>query len=326
MKIDIVMITDNNYVMPTLVAITSMIVNKMDTTNYNINILTNELTQENILLLKKCESEQIKINIIDKSEIISRFKDTKQNRHVTTTAILKFYIPEIFSEVDKILYLDGDILVQNDLSILYAMDMKNYYALVVKDTLSKIFPKHMKTYKIHNKFYFNSGVMLLNLKQMRNDGITNKLIDYKVKIETPFMDQDALNAIIGNNVSYISYKYNFLNYYTEVLSFDELSKFFEEKFLSTEEDIYKECTILHLGGKEKPWKYEMGYLSNLYKLYYEKTPLSSEQLVLQALLNKKVHKKKTFLEKIFSKEKDLDGKHEVITLMGIKLKYKRKFI
>ena len=320
MAYSIVLITDNNYVKPTLVAISSIAFNKKDDTCYDIYLLTNNLTEENIDILKTCESETIKIKIINKCEIVENFKNIKVRRHVSTTAILKFYIPEIFNNLDKILYLDGDILVQKDLSELFKIDLGEYYAAVVKDTLSVVYPKHMKEYKIYNDFYFNSGVMLLNIDKMRKDGVKEKLVEYKRKIETPFMDQDALNAIIGGNVKYISYRYNFLNYYTEVLTLGELEKFFNEKLKDNIKDVYSDCVILHLGGKEKPWKYEMEYLSDLYNSYYNRTILKDVPLKLEPLSQKRI--KKSLLEMIFS-IKNFENR-KILTILGVQIKFKRK--
>ena len=110
--------------------------------------------------------------------------------------------------------------------------------------------------------------MLLNLTKMRENNITKKLIDYRMNVKQHFMDQDAFNAIIGDNVIYMSYKYNFLPYYMTVMTRKQLTDFFEEEIPDCFWKIYESSIILHLGGAEKPWWQDMGYLSNLYKKYY----------------------------------------------------------
>ena len=89
---NIVFICDNNYVKPTIVAITSLFLNGKKSENYIINILTSNLSDTNNKLLNQLKHIEVKINIIDTSKLVSNFLNIDQNRHVTATAILKFYI------------------------------------------------------------------------------------------------------------------------------------------------------------------------------------------------------------------------------------------
>lgn len=314
--VNIAMITDNNYVKPTIVALTSLFCHKKSDSVYNIFILTNDLNEQSINLLKSLKNTNFNISVIDKSNIIEKFNNLNVERHVTVTAILKFFLPEIFNDLDKILYLDSDILVQADLSELININIPACYAAVVKDILCKVNTHHMAKYNIPNKYYFNSGVLLLNLELMRRDNISDSLIDYRINKPNHFMDQDTFNAVIGHKVKYISYKYNFLNYYLEKLSIKELENFYEEKFESSPKAIYAGCYIVHLGGANKPWVYNMGYLSDLYRKYWNKSPLKNEKLVLKKLKNTN-----SFLQNIFSVRND--NNHKVVTVLWLKIKIKR---
>ena len=166
-NINIAMITDDNYVMPTVVAIKSMLMNKDKNTTYIINVLTNNLSEKNILILKNLNSSYCVVNILNETQLIEKYQNIEQNRHVTYAALLKFFLPNIFKELDKILYLDSDIIVQSDLNDLYNTDINDNYAGVVKDILAVKNPNHLLRLSCANKNYFNSGVMLLNLKKMR---------------------------------------------------------------------------------------------------------------------------------------------------------------
>ena len=121
--VHIVMITDDNYIMPTYIAIKSMFENKKLNSKYKINILTNNILEKNVNILTSLSTTNFEINIINKTEIVDNIGSLNQERHVTPTAILKFFIPEIFKDLNKILYLDSDIIVQKDLSELYNIDI-----------------------------------------------------------------------------------------------------------------------------------------------------------------------------------------------------------
>ena len=101
--IDIVLLTDNNYAIPTILTITSIITNKAPETCLNINILVNGVSEDNIQLFKELCSEKVQINIINAADKISLFEKFVTGTHVTYTAFLKFYIPLIFNDMDKIL-------------------------------------------------------------------------------------------------------------------------------------------------------------------------------------------------------------------------------
>lgn len=269
MRINVVMITDNNYVLPTMVAIRSMLKNRKITTCFNVFVLGVNLSKDNLLNLEDMNKfSGINIKILDASQQINQYEKIDQNRHVTPAAMLKFFLPKIFENYNKILYLDSDIIVQKDLTNLYNIDIKSQYAAVCKDTLCAVNREYMDSIGIKNQFYFNSGVMLLNLKKMREDCITEKMLQFRLNVKQHFMDQDTFNAVIGYNVKYFSYKYNFLNYYMTVMNKNQLSAFFDANLNKSFKKICKGLNILHIGGQEKPWNKYMGYISCVWSKYY----------------------------------------------------------
>ena len=162
MIMDIVFITDNNYAFPTKIAIKSLIKNKNETTKYNIHIICVELNDENLknLATLKTLDKNVSIDIIMKASI---YADVQAHAYVSRSALYKFQLANIFNNLDKILYLDSDIIVEKDLSDLFDIDLENLYAAVVSDHWSIQF---MNTNgRINHKDYFNSGIMLLNLKK-----------------------------------------------------------------------------------------------------------------------------------------------------------------
>ena len=279
-KVHIVCITDDNYCMPTAVALTSMKYNKKESSIYTIHLLADNISEDSREKFLSLSEKNFLVNIIDVKED-ERFKSfTKRDKdlHVTPAAIIKFQIPQILNNVGKVLYLDGDTLIQDDLLELYNIDIKGKYAAVVKDILSERNPRHLKFLNYKNRYYFNSGMMLLNLTKIRKDNLVTKLIDYRLNGKNHFMDQDALNVVFQENVVYVSSKYNFLNKFYDWWDGEKLSMFYLETFPDNEKEAYKRAVILHLGSHEKPWIYDMGYLTRLYKKYYKKSPYSSTKL------------------------------------------------
>jgi lipopolysaccharide biosynthesis glycosyltransferase len=244
---NVVFITDVNYDLATLVACNSLIKNKNESTLINLYIITTGLTEAVKKWFDKFEYKNVNIEII---EVKNDLEDLAQNhQHVSSVALIKFALPNIFKSLNKILYLDSDILILSDITELFSITIKHKYAAVVKDITAMEFGHHVK---INHKSYFNTGVMLLNLDKMRKDNIAEKLIKTKAsKTFTYFMDQDELNFCFEEKVIFISPKYNLM--LREVIKNLEDSANFFDFTLENFEGAVKQPLILHLANSPKIW-------------------------------------------------------------------------
>ena len=123
-------------------------------------------------------------------------------------------------------------------------------------------------------------MMLLNLTKCRKDNMVRQLLEYRENGKNHFMDQDTLNYVFKENVKYVSYKYNYLNKFHDWWNGERLSIFYGELIPENKIESYKSAVIIHLGSHEKPWRYNMGYLSEIYKKYYNKTTYKNVELKL----------------------------------------------
>lgn len=271
MPIPIIFITDEKYVMPTTVAITSIIENKKKSTSYQIYILGKNLSSTSKNIIDKLKTNNTEITIIDTSKELN-FK-SGVNTYVSTTACLKFYLPEILGNLKKVLYLDSDIIVQKDLTDLYETNISDYYLASCLDALA--------TNISYDNYYFNSGVMLLNLEKMRQDDIPNKLTEYKLSGNNTFMDQDAFNNVCKNGTKILPSRYNFL-----IMLMDPNSKqldinLFDKDFDKKITKNYKKCSIIHYAYKYKPWEYKLKDTTKIFLKYYKKSPYRKNKLNLR---------------------------------------------
>lgn len=279
--IPVAFITDENYVMPACVSIVSLIENSKNNTKYKIYVLTNNVSQEAKQKLSRISLKNSKLEIIDCSDFCKKGLNVNKERHVTKTSILKFFLADIINE-PKLLFLDCDTLIRDDLSAMFNEDVSDCYAAAVKDILTERgYLYHFEKLGFKNEFYFNSGVMLLNLNKMREEKISKKLMDYRQNEYNYFMDQDAFNMVIGKNIKYLSYKYNFLNLYFDWWNIEKLADFFKEEFKKNKNAVYKSLKIIHFGGIDKPWEFDMGLLSKEFMHYYNVSPYASEKLNLK---------------------------------------------
>lgn len=277
--INILFITDENYVMPTSVSITSLILNKLPSTKYNITVLANQISEDSIKKLSQLKSQNVEINIkqVDIEQYINI--NILQTSHVTKTALLKFFIPYIMSDEDKVLYLDSDTIINCDLTELYSTQLGTNYVAAAFDYALVKMPSLEKSLQIPKDKYFNSGVMLLNLKQLRQDKVPEKLIEYKKNGNNYFMDQNALNKVFYPNAVMISWEYNYYNVTKENRLND--SQYYYKNMPNSLTKAIKNAKIVHFADRKKPWIYQRGYLTRFYLYYYKKSPFASNKLILQ---------------------------------------------
>lgn len=282
--------------MPTSVAITSIIYNKNKTSNYDIYIVGHSISNESKNKLKTLETKQVTINFINTDKKLAY--NFGENKYVSQTACLKFYLPELFPNLDKILYLDSDIIVEKDLSELFNTDIKDFYVASVVDFGVSNLKLHFKELNYKYEKYFNSGVMLLNLKKMRENNITEKLIDYKQKQINFYMDQDAFNMVLNPFVKWIDYKYNF-QYCLLLIDGNKknINKIYNADAYKTLKRKGKGATIIHYAYMYKPWLYDIKTITKLFIKYYKKSPYKTTKL---SLIKHRMCKKKPTPKKIMS--------------------------
>ena len=261
----IVFTCDDAYFKYANVVITSIIHNQNRNCRYEINVLSEFISNENMLLARKqLESHSnFTINFV----ILKDFDSSKffLNSYMSISTYYRFYIPQLFSRYDRILYLDSDLIVDADISDFASLDFDDKLAICCPSPFirNKVLKGDDEKFSL-NYFthvlkmpdplqYFNAGVMLYNVKKMNEIDITTKLFEALEDIKEPFLqDQDILNSVLSNNggVKLISSKYNMTR--TFVITAKRL-------FLERLKEIFRISKknnwffIYHYVGKDKPW-------------------------------------------------------------------------
>ena len=181
-------------------------------------------------------------------------------------AFFRISIPELVSPyLNKILYLDSDIIVRGDLTEFWNTNISKSYLAAIPDPYAAI---RQKIYSWKGDDYFNSGVMLINLKKWRNENISRKLHDFisKHNDDLVFLEQDGLNALLHENFVRIRPQYNCMSYFFNMK--DTPNPFEQGEFYSA----LKKPMIVHYTG-DKPWIFHSRHpLKKWYYKYLWKTP------------------------------------------------------
>lgn len=147
-------------------------------------------------------------NINNYPDFLAAMKKIPQMTELGPLACVRCYFPDILP-CDKVIYLDIDIIVYKSLDSMWNLDISDYYLAGVED-LNIRHPSNMQNYLAGLNYgdYINSGVLLMNLKKMREDNITKKITLLFSSLKMKFLDQDALNLICAKKNYYLNSSYN----------------------------------------------------------------------------------------------------------------------
>jgi len=173
--------------------------------------------------------------------------------------------------LDRVLYLDPDILIINPLRTLWNLDMQGYLFAAAAHTGKTEFANDVNRIRLgteHN--YFNSGVLLIDLVKGRKEIDPQAVFQYakEHKKELLLPDQDILNGLYGSRTLELDdaiWNYDARNY----------SNYFLRSAGETTVDwVMQNTAILHFCGSQKPWKplyrHRFGVLYKHYKQMAER--------------------------------------------------------
>ena len=238
------------------VSITSLLENN-SSCNVVVHILHSDLSKAAKARLQMFESRyknaKIQIHKIDDSRF-EKFGITIE--HITKETYFRYMIAEVMPNIDNVLYLDGDTIVNGDISELFDTDLTNYYCAGVSDIYIESVG-YKKTLGIDG-VYINAGVILFNLDEMRKIDIAEKLFKLTAENNFKYQDQDAINVAFNGKMKELDCIYNFKRAH---------QKAFPEKVPSAK--------IIHYVGPNKPWR--KFSLNRLKRIYFKYKKLSQYQ-------------------------------------------------
>lgn len=210
-EIPIFFATDDNYAPFLAVSIHSMLQNASKNYNYTIKILNSGISSDNIEKISKYNSENVDIEFVD---VKASLKNLAEELHITSeqytlTTYYRLFIPNLYPQYDKAVYLDSDIVVRGDISKFYNINIGDRLVGAVTDEFvmssPNLYEYITKCLGLENvSDYFNAGVLLMNLDQFRKQDFFGKFNELLNKYKFPVQDQDYLNVICQGQVYYIS--------------------------------------------------------------------------------------------------------------------------
>lgn len=256
-SIDIVCSTDDNYIMPTGVMLASLFENNKGI-NVNVHLLHGGITDIHIEQLRH------QVNIYGQNITFYRMDDnlfrafpigkSYQTDHVGSSmaTYYRLFLSGVLSDnIEKVIYLDGDILVVDSLQELWNIDMSDKAIAAVPDSYNNVITHYNRLRYPQEQGYFNAGVLLINLKYWREHKVESKFLDYVINYPEHLAchDQDVLNYVFKDAKIELPIKYNMLNEYWFNVSHSLISWEYEQQVI----DGQKTPVIIHFTCIPKPW-------------------------------------------------------------------------
>jgi lipopolysaccharide biosynthesis glycosyltransferase len=180
--------------------------------------------------------------------------------HISLATYFRILMPLILpGTICKVIYLDVDTLVLDDISKIWACDVSKYPLGAVREPESKTMSNGLGCWREvgvpRDAPYFNAGILLVNLDMWRLCKVVDKLREFLHKYgdRVVWWDQDAMNVIFCNEWMSISENWNVICHADVEMS-------------------SKPRGILHFAGSCKPWQYNAHpSVSKIYTEYVDKT-------------------------------------------------------
>lgn len=214
-EIPIFFAVDDGYCPFLAVAIQSLIDNCSLENTYLIKVLNTDISSENKKKIAKYERENVDIEFVDLNYYIQKVKDKLYTRdYYSKTTYFRLFLPNLYPQYDKVLYLDSDIVILDDIAKLYNTDMgDNLVAAAPDDVIqfNEVFQVYVeKVVGVADyRRYFNAGILLMNLDELRKFKFQEKFLFLLDRITFAVaQDQDYLNRMCKGRVKLIDRVWN----------------------------------------------------------------------------------------------------------------------
>ena len=244
-------VTNDQFAQHLGAAIASLLLNASSDERINIYVLQQNLSHSNrhklVQLEKLHPNTHIHLLKVDGSKFM--FLPSTHKRTIET--YFRLELPTILPAIDKLIYLDADVIVMDNIKKLWDQEIGDNILLAVEE------PKYLHKDRLENlgmkgsSPYFNAGVLLMDLKKMRTFGLKQKVLTYVSK-KFRFLkaqDQDIFNALFENRWRALPLAFNAYGYLCHKRREDEFIIYTKKDVTSAE----KNPCIIHFNLYPKPW-------------------------------------------------------------------------
>lgn len=263
-SINIVMASDDRFVPYMSVALQSLLENGNPEKKYDVIILHTKIPadlQKRVAVLGKGK-DNVSIRFCNINNYVKSIP-FRSHQHISVETFYRYFIMDLLPDYKKVLYLDSDIVVQGDVAELYETEMGNNLIAAAKDMdvigtyknkieMQQYLLEKLKLSEPLN--YFQAGVLLMNLEELRKTVTTQQLIERTLEAKWNFVDQDVLNQFCKGRVTFLHQRWNVLmdwkySMHTRMENMSCTPRTLWKEYCEARENP----SIIHYAGAWKPW-------------------------------------------------------------------------
>ena len=257
---------DDGYVPFLSVALASMIENASPQRRYEAVIIHQDISEKSIERLAALGTDRFPVRFVPMTKSLESITDRMSNRlrcdYFTMTIYYRLFIAAMFPEYDKGIYIDSDNVIPGDISELYDIDLDGkLLGAAVDHSIQKV-PELIhytdQAVGVDVREYINSGVLLMDLKQMREVGMDERFLDLldRYHFDCIAPDQDYINAMCYGRIRHLPPEWDAMpvNY----------------------EGPMENPKLIHYNLFDKPWCYDNIMYEDYFWKYAEKSGFSDE--------------------------------------------------
>lgn len=278
-----VVLAANDYYAPVLCTCLESIKEHVDVNNrYDLVIFHTNISKHNQQKIGNImtDSTNIRLQFINISSIVADYKlDARE--HITTETFYRFLILDIMKNYEKVIYIDCDLVVNEDIAKLHQVEMGNNLIAATMDVdfigqlnipWSTTLEYSKKVMKLKDPYkYFQAGVLVFNVPEMRKKTSVVELLEIADKDLYRYSDQDILNVLCEGRVTYLDLRWNHIfdhcgERVSNVVVWDPVSLY--EEYMAAKKNPY----IIHYAGFCKPWDEPTEEFGEVFWDYARRTP------------------------------------------------------
>jgi len=261
--VPIFMAADERYLPYLAVALKSIQKHASEGYVYDVRILSTDITRESLHRIQNMELPDLNIHTVNLEKRISGIREALGSRlrdYYSESIYYRIFIPEMFPELKRAVYIDCDVILCEDIALLYETELCDNLLAAASDQSVPPVPEFCDYVEswvgVDSDLYFNSGVLVMNLEEMRKERITDRFLFLlnKYNFDTVAPDQDYLNYLCRGRIEYLSPLWN-------------KQPRFEAK---------GEPRLIHYNMFDKPWHYHGVNHSELFWQIADCTPFAEE--------------------------------------------------
>ena len=306
--------TSNEYAPYCATSINSLLINNSDMISEGevaVYILSHDLDERNKKVLSSvCVNYNAKIKIVNCKDKVLELLSCGAKLNFNPSSFIRIFIPQLFQDVDKALFVDSDTYINGSLKEMYDIDLTDSPCAMCCN--SPVYREMQEEANIDiAEPYYNAGIMLMNLKYWREHNLVDRMLQFyfSKKEGFPTDDQSVINAFVASNAVRLPYKYNMMI----VIAYSSYKKFCsinlpvgccaKKEYVEAQESP----AIIHFNGPGvRPWEmlcahpYTKMYRKMLFSLYPD-IKLTSHRGKVYLLAQYFKHKIVDNIEKIINK-------------------------